>query len=101
MKRFTFIFAMAAVAAVAFAKDIKEVCVTTEPQMHCSSCENNIKKNLRFEKGVKKIVTNLESQKVTITYDADKNTAESLIKAFEKIGYTATEVPLDTVPAHK
>jgi len=33
--------------------------VTTTPQMHCSSCENKIKNNIRFVKGVKKIETSV------------------------------------------
>jgi copper chaperone CopZ len=98
MKRFSLILSMAIMAVTAFAKDIQTLVVTTDPQMHCSSCEVNIKKNLRFEKGVKNIVTNLDEQTVTITYDADKNNAEALIKALEKIGYTATR--LDATPAN-
>ena len=27
--------------------------VTTTPQIHCSGCENRIKQNIRFVKGVK------------------------------------------------
>lgn len=48
---------------------------TTSPQMHCENCENKIKGNLRFEKGVKKIVTDIDSQTVTVTYDADKTSS--------------------------
>ena len=68
------------------------VVFTTEPPMHCEGCENRIKNNLRFEKGIKKIATDVEKQTVTITYDADKTTVENLIKGFEKIEYMATEV---------
>ena len=74
------------------AKDIKTLVVTTQPQMHCANCENKIKDNIRFEKGIKKIETNVEQQTVTITYDADKNTAENIIRAFGKIGYEAKPV---------
>jgi copper chaperone CopZ len=80
------------VAAVSYAKDIKTVVVTTTPQMHCESCENKIKGNLRFERGVKKIDTNIDNQTVTITYDADKTTVQKLIEGFAKFGYTAKEV---------
>ncbi|MBR6250687.1 MAG: cation transporter [Bacteroidales bacterium] len=80
------------VAAVSYAKDIKTVVVTTTPQMHCESCENKIKGNLRFERGVKKIETNIDNQTVTITYDADKTTVQKLIEGFAKFGYTAKEV---------
>ena len=80
---------LATIAATA--KDIKTLVVTTNPVMHCESCENKIKDNLKFEKGIKKIETNVEEQRVTITYDADKNSAENIKKAFNKFGYTATD----------
>ena len=73
-------------------KDIKTVVVTTLPQMHCESCENKIKGNLRFEKGVKEIQCDIEGQRVTITYDADKTNSEAIIKSFGKFDYQATEV---------
>ena len=81
------------------AKDIKTLVVTTTPQMHCANCEKKIKGNLRFEKGVTKIDTNVEQQRVTINYDADKTTPERIIKAFGKFGYTAR--PVAETPAEK
>lgn len=77
---------------VGFAKDIKTIVVTTNPQMHCENCENKIKGNLRFEKGVKKIETSIKDQTVTIEYDADKTSVVKLIDAFKKIGYEAEPV---------
>lgn len=77
---------------MAFARDIKTVVITTHPQMHCINCETKIKKNLRFEKGIKDITTSVPDQTVTIKYDAQKTTVEKLIKAFEKFGYTAREL---------
>ena len=74
------------------AKDIKTLVVTTTPQMHCGGCETKIKSNLRFEKGVKDIATDLERQTVTITYDADKTTAAALVQSFGKFGYEARPV---------
>ena len=92
MKKLLFFFMVAMTVMVASAKDIKTVVFTTEPPMHCEGCENRIKNNLRFEKGIKKIITDVEKQTVTITYDADKTTVENLIKGFEKIDYIATEL---------
>jgi copper chaperone CopZ len=92
MKKSILFIAMMMVAAMSFAKDIKNVIVTTTPQMHCENCENKIKKNIRFEKGVKEIVTSVENQTVTITYDADKTSVGKLLKGFEKFGYTAREL---------
>lgn len=77
-------------AAAGYAKDIKTVVLTTSPQMHCENCENKIKSNIRFEKGIKEITTDLETKTVTIKYDADKTNVENIIKGFAKIDYKAS-----------
>lgn len=93
MKKFLSFMMMALVStSVALAKDIKTVIVTTQPQMHCVNCENKIKKNLRFERGIKDITTSVPDQTVTIKYDAKKTSVEKLLKAFTKFGYTAREL---------
>ncbi len=92
MKKLILLAAMLLTLTMATAKDIKTVVLTTVPQMHCEGCEKRIKENIRFEKGVKKIVTDVEHQTVTITYDADKTTVENIIKGFEKINYDAREL---------
>ena len=81
-----------------FAKDLKVLVVNTSPEMHCNSCETKIKNNIRFTAGVKKIDTNLETKKVTITYDGDKTDVKTILAAFKKIGYTATVVSNGAVP---
>lgn len=81
-----------AVAAVCAAKDIKTVVLKTQPEMHCANCEKKIKENIRFEKGVKSIKTNLKDKTVTVEYDADKTTVDNIIKGFKKIKYEASEV---------
>lgn len=68
-------------------KEMRVLVVTTNPEMHCQNCEKKIKENIRFESGVKKIVTSLEKQLVTITYDASKTDVKKLTEAFAKIGY--------------
>ncbi len=69
------------------ASNLRVVILTPTPQMHCESCETKIKSNMRFEKGVKKIETNIERQEVTITYDPKKNDVKGLQAAMKKIGY--------------
>ena len=83
------------------AKDIRTLRVTTTPAMHCEGCETRIKENLRFEKGVKRIETDIDSQTVTITYDADKTTPQALIDAFGKFGYAADykDAAADSIPS--
>lgn len=92
MKKTILFFAMLLSVIVASAKDIKTVVFTTNPIMHCANCENKIKTNLRYEKGVKEIQTNIPEQHVTVNYDPAKTTADNIQKAFAKFGYTATVV---------
>ena len=63
------------------------IVVTTTPSMHCEGCENKIKSNIRFVKGVKKIETSVPDQKVTIIYDGRKAKSGDFVAAFKKIGY--------------
>lgn len=92
MKKLTTMMVMLTIAMTMFAKDIKTVVFTTSPQMHCENCENKIKGNMKFEKGVKEIETNVSEQKVTIKYDASKTSPEKLAEGFAKFNYKATVV---------
>lgn len=88
MKKYLSIAAMLIFSLTVFAKgDIKTVVYTTKPIMHCESCENKIKGNIRFVKGVKSIITNVQEQKVIIKYDAAKTTPQKIEEGFNKIGY--------------
>ena len=82
-------------------KDIKTVVFTTNPEMHCEGCENKIKGNLRFEKGIKSIETNLDTKTITIEYDDDKTNVQKIIEGFKKIKYEATEVKEETTKEQK
>ena len=82
----------------ASAKDAKDnqpkeatVVFTLSTLMHCQNCENKIKNNLRFEKGVKAVATDLKEQTVTVVYKPKDTTPEKLAKALEKIGYTCSK----------
>ena len=90
--RLKLFFAALAVAAVCQAKDIKTVVLTTQPEMHCENCEKKIKGNIRFEKGIKNIQTDLKTKTVTIEYDADKTNVKHIIEGFRKIKYESSEV---------
>ena len=96
MMRTKVLFMALAIAAVGAAKDIKTVVLTTNPEMHCTGCEKKIKDNIRFEKGIKSITTNLDDKTVTIQYDADKTSVEAIIAGFKKINYEASEVKQET-----
>ena len=68
------------------------IIVTTQPQMHCTGCENKIKSNIRFVKGTKDIQTSVPDQTVTIVYDGRKTKYADFVAAFKKIGYAIEPV---------
>lgn len=83
----TCVVALMSVAAV-MAKDIRVVVFKVD-QMHCENCEKKVKNNIRFEKGVKELATEVKTKTVTITYDADKTNVKTLQAGFEKFNYKA------------
>ena len=101
MKKVLVLGAMMLTVVVALAKDIKTAVFTTNPEMHCESCEKKIKGNLRFEKGVKNIITDLKTKTVTIKYDADKTNVQNIIKGFKKIKDEAKEVKKEAAKEQK
>ena len=101
MRRLSFIIFALSFRAALLAKDIKNAVFSTYPEMHCENCEKKIKGSLRFEKGIKNIITNLNSKTVTIEYDADKTNVQNIIRGFKKIKYEAKEVKKDTADKQK
>jgi copper chaperone CopZ len=91
-----FLFSVAAVSAqdrkVEKKPKSNEEQVVFTVNMHCAGCEQKVKKNIPFEKGVKDLTTDLSKQLVTITYQTDKTDKAKLKKAIEKLGYTCEEV---------
>ena len=83
----TCVVALLSVTAV-LAKDIRVV-VFKVSQMHCEKCEKKVKDNMRFEKGLKDIATEVKTRMVTITYDAEKTNVKNLQAGFNKFNYEA------------
>lgn len=92
MRKYLLIFAIIIGISSLFAKEICTLTVTTYPPMHCENCEKKIKNFFRFEKGVKRINTDLNSQTVSIIYDAEKTSETKLLEGFSKIDYSVEKV---------
>ena len=101
MRRLSFIIFALSFSAALLAKDIKTAVFSTYPEMHCENCEKKIKGSLRFEKGIKNIITDLKTKTVTIEYDADKTNIQNIIKGFKKIKYEAKEVKKEAAKDQK
>ena len=82
------VFAFSTAYAQKVQKNTKET-VTFIVNMECDNCVKKIEKNIAFEKGVTDLQCDLSTHTAKVTYQTDKTTAEKLIAAFKKIGYTA------------
>ena len=67
----------------------KTVTVTYEVSMHCKKCVEKLNDNIAFMKGVEDLKVSLDEKTVTITYNLAKTDEAKLVKAIEKLGYTA------------
>lgn len=85
-----FVVALCSVVAV-MAKDVRVV-IFKVAQLHCENCEKKVVKNMKFEKGLKEIATDLKERQVTITYDAEKTDVKKLQAGFKKFDYEAVFV---------
>ena len=95
MKKMSIMMALAMASLSVAAQQTKTtdtLRVSNTPQMHCANCEKKIKGNIRFVKGVKKIETSVPKQTVTIVYDPRKSSMQDFVAAFQKIGFTISQV---------
>lgn len=92
MKKLLLILTAIVIAVSANAKSANDttVCFTISPAMSCVNCENKIKTNLRFEKGISAIEANAPGDRVSVKFNRSKTNEIKIVKAFEKIGYKAT-----------
>ncbi|MBQ9463322.1 MAG: heavy-metal-associated domain-containing protein [Bacteroidales bacterium] len=57
--------------------------------IHCASCGKKVQENISFEKGVKDLKVDVETKKVTVTFNSAKTDTVKLKKALNKLGYSA------------
>lgn len=90
MKKTLFVALMAMFVGVTqlSAKELRKIVFKVE-QMECKNCESKVKKNISFEKGVKRLETDLKNRTVTLTYDAEKTDIQKLKDGFAKFNYEA------------
>ncbi|MCQ2153268.1 MAG: heavy-metal-associated domain-containing protein [Bacteroidales bacterium] len=65
--------------------------------IHCEKCAEKVMENISFEKGVKDLDVDVESKKVTVTFNTDRTDTVALRKAINRLGYTASVVEYKTV----
>lgn len=68
----------------------KTVKFTVNPPLVCNNCENKVKDNLRFEKGIKNVKPSAQKGEIEVTYDDKKTDVAQIKEGFKKIGYEAS-----------
>ncbi len=71
--------------------ELTTVCYKTN--MTCHNCENTLTNYLKFEKGVKDLKFDLQSNTIKVVYKSGKNSPENLAKGIKKQGYEANVIP--------
>lgn len=61
----------------------------------CEMCKNTLEKNLVFEKGVRLVTLELETNMLTFEYNPKKTDESKLREAVNELGYDAGESPAD------
>lgn len=89
MKAVKFVLILAVMLAAVISVNAQkkgEKTVVFNANLHCNSCKAKVEKNIPYEKGVKDLKIDMKKQTITITFREDKNNAEGLQKAIEKLG---------------
>lgn len=92
-KLFAFLFMVLAVTAMSAKNgDDQTVNFRINPPMHCNNCENKIKSELKFEKGVSDIIAKAPGDIVTVKFNSKKTNVDKIVASLAKAGYTAEPV---------
>ena len=87
-----FLMGIQTVSAQAKKEATKDGSVVFKVNVDCHSCEQKIKKNIPFERGVRNVTVNLEKQQVAIEFQPNRTNKDKLKQAIVKLGFTCEEV---------
>ncbi|MBL7969359.1 MAG: heavy-metal-associated domain-containing protein [Prolixibacteraceae bacterium] len=97
MRRLIFLFGLFTVLGInnIYAQETKneQTTVCFKTNMTCHNCELTLTNYLKFEKGVKDLKFDLQSNTIKVVYKSGKNSPENLAKGIKKQGYEANMIP--------
>ena len=94
MKKIICLVAIMLITLTGVKAQIKDAQIKTSGQ--CEHCKETLEKNLRFEKGVKKVSFDVNSHIVNVKYDDAKTTIRNIQIAITKLGYDADSLIADS-----
>lgn len=96
MKKTFIAIALAVMACAGACAATVTLVFAVEPAIADRDCENNIRTNIRFERGVSDVITDRGAGTVTVTFDSVKVSPARLVETFGAIGYKATVITDNT-----
>ncbi len=93
MKKIISLIAIIMISFTGLQAQIKDAQIKTSGQ--CEHCKETLEKNLRFEKGVKKVSFDVKSHIVNVKFDEAKTTIRNIQVAITKLGYDADSLLAD------
>ena len=75
--------------------------IFTSAQCIGDCCKERIEEEMQFTKGVTAVNLDIESQVLTVTFKAKKNSIENIREIISDIGYDADDVEADTEAHYK
>lgn len=79
------IFMFAATILVAKEKITKTT--NFKMHLHCEDCKNKIEANIPFQKGVKDLFVNIDTNVVTVVYNPEKTDSTEIAAAFKRLDF--------------
>jgi mercuric ion binding protein len=80
--------------SVSFSQNDTTVVIKTSAR--CGQCKEKIENALSFEKGIRKVVFDVDKKVITVQYNTKKTDIQKVKTAITKVGYDADEMPADT-----
>ena len=90
MKTIKIIFAFCVLSMSVLAGDPGEI--TVKSSVVCDMCKNTIEKGLAFEKGIKRVLVDVEANTIYVKFNEEKLTEENIKEMISKLGYAAGDV---------
>jgi copper chaperone CopZ len=73
--------------------ELKTVCFKSS--LSCHGCVKDVQENVAYEKGVKDLKVDLNTNLITISYNTNKTNEEKLAASIKKLGYDANKVAIE------
>ena len=79
-------------ALITITANAKPVTITIKSTIICDECTERVRNALVYEKGIKKITTDLKTQEIYVKYNPKKIDEATIKKLIAAVGYNADDV---------